>query len=98
MKMFIGVLTVDLHIPGSGSLKDKRRVIKGMKERIRGRFNVSVAEVGEPGETDLWQRATLGVASVSSSKSHAGEVLDKVVDLVRSNTSVEMLGYGISVD
>jgi len=92
--MFVGILTVELHIPQSGSLKDKRRVVKGLKERIRARFNVSVAEVGE---TELWQRATLGIASVSSSRPHAGEVLDKVADLVRSNTSVEVLDYHIEV-
>jgi len=96
MKMFVGVLTIELHIPESGSLKDKRRAVKGMKERIRSRFNVSVAEVGD--ETDLWQRATLGVACVSNSRPHAGEILDKVVELVRSNTSVELIDYGISVD
>jgi len=92
--MFVGILTVELHIPQSCSLKDKRRVVKGLKERIRARFNVSVAEVGE---TELWQRATLGIASVSSSRPHAGEVLDKVADLVRSNTSVEVLDYHIEV-
>jgi len=92
--MFVGILTIELHIPGSRSLKDKRRAVKGVKERIRARFNVSVAEVGE---TELWQRATLGVVTVSSGRAHAGEMLDKVVDLVRSNTSLELLDYHIDV-
>jgi hypothetical protein len=92
--MFVGVLTMDLHIPGSSSLKDKRRVVKGLKDRIRSRFNVSVAEVG--GE-ELWQRATVGVASVSNSGAHATEVLDNVVELVRRDTHVEILDYGIEV-
>jgi len=92
--MFVGVLTIEIHIPESGSLKSRRSVVKGMKDRIRSRFNVSVAEVGE---TELWQRATLGVAVVSGDKAHAGEVLDKVVDLVRSNTSAELLDYNIEI-
>lgn len=92
--MFIGVLTVELHVPDSGSLKSKRSVVKGLKDRIRSRFNVSVAEVGG---NELWQRTTLGVASVSGDRGQASEVLDKVMDLIRSNTSVELVDYQIEV-
>ncbi len=90
MSIFVGLLTVEIMIPESGSLKDKRRAVKGLKDRIRTRFNVSVAEVGE---TELWQRATLGVACVSGDKSYISGVLDKVVDQIRSNSSVELLDY-----
>ena len=93
--MFVGVLTIELHIPESGSLKGKRAVVKGLKDRIISRFKVAAAEVGE--DTDKWQRTTIGVACVSSEKAHAVEVLNKVVDLVRSNTSVELLDYTIEV-
>ncbi len=92
--MFIGVLTIELHIPLAGSLKGRRSVVKGMKDRIRSRFNVSVAEVGE---TDLWQRATIGVACVSGDKTYAGQALNKVVDMVRASTSVELLDYTIEI-
>ena len=92
--MYVGILTVELHIPEAGSLKSKRSVVKGMKDRIRSRFNVSVAEVDS---NDLWQRATLGVACVSNDRAHAGEVLDKVVDLIRSNTSAELMDYQIEI-
>ncbi|HLB24931.1 MAG TPA: DUF503 domain-containing protein [Nitrospirota bacterium] len=92
--MFVGILTVELHVFDSGSLKSKRSVVKGMKDRIRSRFNVSVAEVDNQ---DLWQRATLGVACVSGDKSHAVDVLNKVMDLVRSNTSAELIDYSIEV-
>lgn len=88
--MFVGVLTVELMIPESGSLKDRRRAVKGLKDRIRSRYNVSVAEVGEAG---LWQRATIGVACVSNDKSRISGVLDSVVDLIRSTRSVELLDY-----
>ena len=61
--MFVGVLEATFYIPGSHSLKDRRRVIRSIKDRTRHRFNVSVAEVGE---LDLHQRATLGVALVGN--------------------------------
>ncbi|MBI5190221.1 MAG: DUF503 domain-containing protein [Nitrospirae bacterium] len=92
--MFVGILTAELHVPESGSLKGKRSVVKGLKDRIGSRFNVSVAEVGE---TELWQRATLGVAVVSNDRAHADEVLAKVVDLIRSSTSAELLDYQIEI-
>ena len=88
------MLTVELHIPDSGSLKSKRSVVKGLKDRIRSRFNVSVAEVGG---NELWQRATIGIASVSGDRGHAGEVLDKVMDLLRSTTSAEIIDYRIEI-
>jgi len=88
--IFIGLLTMELMVPSSGSLKDKRRAVKGLKDRIRSRFNVSVAEVGETG---LWQRATIAVACVSNEKSRINETVAKVVDLARSVDSVELLDY-----
>jgi uncharacterized protein YlxP (DUF503 family) len=92
--MFVGLLRVELHIPDSGSLKSKRSVVKGLKDRIRSRFNVSVAEV-DP--NDLWQRATLGVACVSGDRAHAADVLNKVMDLVRGNTDAELIDYSIEI-
>jgi uncharacterized protein len=88
--MTVGLLTMEIMVPASGSLKDKRRAVKGLKDRIRSRFNVSVAEVGE---TELWQRATIAVACVSNDRPHINGVLDKVVDLTRSVASVELLDY-----
>ena len=93
--MFVGLLTMDIHVPGAASLKDKRSVVKGLKDRIRARFNVSVCESSET--SDLWQRALIGVASVSSEKSHAGEALDKVAELVRSNPDLDILDYTVEI-
>ncbi len=93
--MFIGVLTLDLRIPEASSLKEKRSVIKGLKDRIISRFKVAAAEVGDT--ADKWQLATIGVACVSSEKAHAVDVLNKVAEMVRSNTSVELLDYSIEV-
>lgn len=92
--MVVGILKVDLHIAGSNSLKGKRQVLRSLKDRMKGRFNVSVAEVGGG---NLWQRATLGIAVVSNERSHANRILSKVVDLIESSTSVEVVDYEIEL-
>ena len=61
----IGLLTIELHFPSAHSLKEKRMVLKSIKERLRRKFNVAVAETGYH---DLWQRSVLSVASVSSAR------------------------------
>ena len=93
--MFVGVMVLDLHIPEASSLKEKRSVVKGLKDRIISRFKVAAAEVGDT--ADKWQLTSIGVACVSTEKAHAVEVLNKVADMVRSNTSVELLDYTIEV-
>ncbi len=92
--MFIGVCTIELHIPDSGSLKTKRHSLKSIKDRIRSRFNVSVAEVDH---NDLWQKSSLAVAAVSNDKSHLNQTLDHVVNLVRSVPEVHLLDYQIEI-
>jgi uncharacterized protein YlxP (DUF503 family) len=92
--MFIGVCTIEMHIPESGSLKTKRHSLKSLKDRIRSKFNVSVAEVDEH---DLWQKATLAVAAVSNDRSHLNQTLDHVLNLVRSVPDVSLLDYHIEI-
>jgi len=92
--MFIGVCTIDMHIPESGSLKTKRQSLKSIKDRIRSRFNVSVAEIDD---NDLWQKACLAVAAVSNDKSHLNQTLDHVLNLVRSVPDVSLLDYHIEI-
>jgi hypothetical protein len=65
--MAIAALTVDLSIPLSRSLKDRRQVVRSMKDRLRQGFNVSVAELDE---AVTWQSATLGIAAISSSRDY----------------------------
>ncbi|MFB3853002.1 MAG: DUF503 domain-containing protein [Vicinamibacterales bacterium] len=72
--MVVGLLSLELYLPQSRSLKDKRMVLRGVKERLR-KFNVSVAEVEHQ---DLWQRAVLGVAVVSSARTQADRELAAV--------------------
>lgn len=92
--MFIGVCTIEMHIPDSGSLKDKRHSLRSLKDRIRNAFNVSVAEVDD---NDLWQRASIAVAAVSNDKSHLNRTLDLVLNMVRSAPDVNLLDYHIEI-
>ncbi|MDO8546541.1 MAG: DUF503 domain-containing protein [Nitrospirales bacterium] len=88
--MVVGVCTIDLHLPGTGSLKDKRRILLSMKERIKKAYNVSIAEVDG---NDLWQRAVLGVACVANEGRYVNQVLDGVLNAVRANPSVELVDH-----
>ncbi|HEU5188810.1 MAG TPA: DUF503 domain-containing protein [Methylomirabilota bacterium] len=78
----MAVGTVELHLPDVGSLKGKRHALKGLKEKLRHRFELSVAEVDHH---DLWQRATLALAYVSGDSRHANEVISKAVDFIEDN-------------
>ena len=71
----IGVLTLELRIEESHSLKDKRHVVKSLKDRLRSKFNVAVAEIDYQ---DLWQRALVSAVTVSSEHSHAESILQSV--------------------
>ena len=73
--MFVGVLRLTFHIPAARSLKDKRRVVRKFRDRIRSRFEVSVAEVGEQ---DIHQRAVFGVSVVSGEAAMCDSVLEQV--------------------
>ncbi len=80
--MVVGALLVRLHLPGSGSLKDKRQVVKSLSARLTNQFGVAVAEVGEQG---IWQVAELGIAYVSNQPSHVERVLDAVVKYIEDS-------------
>ena len=74
--MTVGVCRLTLSIPGSYSLKDKRRVVKSLVERIRHRYNVAAAEVDAH---EIWNTAVIGVSCVSTSGAHAHEILDHII-------------------
>ena len=71
----VGVLTLELLLHDSHSLKDKRHTVKGLKDRLRNKFNVSVAEIGYQ---DLWQRSLISAVTVSSDHNRAEQVLQSV--------------------
>ena len=86
--------TVELHLPDVGSLKGKRHVLKGLKEKVRARFEVAVAEVDHH---DMWQRATLAVAYVSHDSRHANEVVSKAVDFIEGNVDGYVTGVSVEI-
>ncbi|MCK4224655.1 MAG: DUF503 domain-containing protein [candidate division Zixibacteria bacterium] len=92
--MIVGLVSIDIHIPESGSLKSKRHILKGIKDRVKNRFNVSIAEVDH---NDLWQRTTLGVAVVANQKHFANQVLSGVVDFISKENGVQILDYSIEL-
>ena len=74
--------TVEVHLPDVGSLKGKRHALKGLKQKLRQRFEISVAEVDHQ---DSWQRATIAMACVSGDSRHANEVISKAMDFLEDN-------------
>ena len=77
-----------LYIPQAGSLKDKRQVCRSLVDKMRHKFNASVAEVDTQ---DLCQTLTLGVAVVSGDGNHAKQMIDELVRFVENNTEAELI-------
>jgi uncharacterized protein len=71
----IAHLTLEIRIEGAASLKDKRQVLRSLKDKLRAHFNIAVAEIDH---TDLWQRATIGVVSISDSHSYLDGLMQNV--------------------
>jgi uncharacterized protein len=86
--MAVGLLTLEIHIPDSRSLKDKRQVLRSLKDRLRGRFNVAVAELDHQ---DSWQRAQVGIVSISNDAAHLEQSLRTVL-----NEAEEVLGRDLA--
>lgn len=84
----VGVRVFDLHIRGAQSLKEKRFVLRSVKDQIANRFNVSIAEVGH---TDKWQRCELAVAVVSGDRRHAERTLDSVLGLLDDEPGLRVI-------
>ena len=85
----IGVLTLEILLQNAHSLKDKRHVVKGLKDRLRSKFNVAVAEIDYQ---DLWQRAAVAVVTVSSDHGHAEKVLQTVEEEAAALLGPELAG------
>jgi len=75
--MPVGLLTLELYIPDAQSLKEKRQVLRSLKDRLRREFNVAVAELDHH---DTWQRSVVGVVTISNEEKHLNEMLQKVLD------------------
>ena len=92
--MIVGTVEIRLSVREARSLKDKRRVLLSLKDRLRRSFNVSVAEVGNQ---DVIQSAILGVAQVSNDGRYTNGSLDKLVDAVRRFPAVQLVDYSIQI-
>jgi uncharacterized protein YlxP (DUF503 family) len=93
--MHIGLCTIELLLPGNGSLKGKRSVLKSIITRVSREFNVSIAEVDAQ---DTWQRAVVAVACVSTSAGYAHGQLERVVQWIETNRpDTVLLGYEIEM-
>ncbi len=84
--MTIGLYTFELHLPGARSLKDKRQVLRRLKDRLRARYNVSVVELEEHAE--LWQRGRIAVVSVA----HGREALERLFESIYRESQLGVPG------
>jgi hypothetical protein len=92
--MHVGICTLHFRIISSHSLKEKRRIIKSIKDRVRSKFNVSIAEVDA---LDSWQWAVIGIACVSNDSGFANSVLSNVVSFVEDMRMAELIDYNIEI-
>ena len=83
---------IELNIGESSSLKDKRRVLKSLKDRLKNNFNLSLAEVGGMEE---WHRAELAMVTVSNDIKHANSVISRAVNFVENDFRVELVDYNL---
>lgn len=86
--MVVGLCTVELFISESQSLKDKRQVLHSLKDRLHGKFNLSVAEVDGQ---DLWQKAVLGMACVANDGGYVNRVLEQALNVIKGMPAVEVV-------
>lgn len=92
--MVVGTLELELTISGADSLKAKRMVLRSVKDRVRKRFNVSIAEVDD---NDQWQSAVLAVVVVGNDRRFVNQVLSKVVDFVRQSHNFAVEDYRLGM-
>ena len=90
--MPIGLVTLQIYIPDARSLKDKRQVIRSLKDRLRGHFNVAVAELDHQ---DLWQRALIGVVGISSDGHHLEQSLEAVIAESERLLGRDLIGHDV---
>ena len=92
--MVVGVLQVEIAVPDAMSLKDKRRVVRSLKDRIAHGYNVSIAEVGA---LDEHRRSILGIAMVSNDARYVEGGLSKLVDFIRTVPQADLIDYQIDL-
>ncbi|RLB10647.1 MAG: DUF503 domain-containing protein [Deltaproteobacteria bacterium] len=92
--MIVGTLRVEFFLPENRSLKGKRRIVKSMIDRVRHRFNVSIAEIGS---NDNWQKIELGISFVGNDKRHIDSSLAKVLAYLESLYLAQLLNSKVEI-
>jgi uncharacterized protein YlxP (DUF503 family) len=92
MQMIIGLLTLDLLIPPCGSLKEKRTTIKSIKDKIRNKYNVSIAEIDFQ---DKWQRARIAVVQVGNDYQYIEKNLNSVFKIIDTYGIIEITNHSV---
>lgn len=92
--MVVGVCQVDLLIPGNASLKGKRKVLRRIIDRVKDRYNTSIAEIGD---NDLWQRSQIGLSVVGNDSRHINSSLDKIINFIDGMNVAEIIHSEIEI-
>lgn len=92
--MLIGICQIDLYLPNSHSLKDKRNLLKSIKLRIRHNYNVSISEIDN---FELWKNTTLGVTCIGNEKKYLNKVLNGIILFLEKQNSVQLTKFEINL-
>ena len=92
--MVVGICRLDLRISANNSLKGKRRILKRIIERVKNKFNVSIAEVGN---NDLWQSSQIGFCMVGNDKRFINSALDKIIYFIEEINAAEITKSDIEI-
>lgn len=92
--MLIGIARIEIYIPMATSLKEKRRVIKGLIDKARNKFNIAIAEVDN---NDLWKNATIGIVTISNERAYIDKLLSKIINFIQRFDRMEIINYSIEV-
>lgn len=92
--MIAGVCSITLHLHEPNSLKEKRHIVKSVIERLKSRFNISVAETGL---NDKWQSAEIGIACVSNDRVQVDRTVNSVINFIENDGRVEVVEYNLEV-
>jgi len=93
-KMPIGLLTLEIYLPEAHSLKDKRQVLRSLKDRLRGKFNVAVAEL--EGQ-DSWQRSVVGVVSLANNAGFLEQAMRSVLEDAERQLGRDLAGHELEI-
>jgi len=92
--MVVGICMVEVSIPNSFSLKDKRRVLKSIITKSRNKFNIAISEIGN---NENWQKAVLGVSSISNNSHYTNKILNEVVNYLEKERDLIIISYSIEL-